>query len=160
MIEINWKILIVQAATFIIGLIILWKIAFKSIVKILSERATKIRTDLDKTEEERMAMERLRAEYDIKLKDVETEVKRLISEASRSGQKTKEEIIFEAREQAQKILGKASEKINIEREKAIKEMKDEIASISILAAEKILKQTVDKKINEKLVSDFVNELEK
>jgi len=158
MIDINWKILVVQAITFLIGLLVLWKIAYKSIVQMLADRTNKIKSDFDKAEQERVAMEKLRAEYDAKLKDIEMEVKKLIGEATESGQKTKEEIVIEAREQAQKILEKANEKISIEREKAVKEMKDEIASISISMAEKVLKQTIDKKVQEKLVDDFVNDL--
>lgn len=158
MIEINWKILLVQAITFLLGLLILWKIAYKSIRNIISERAEKIRTDFEKASEEREAMEKLRNEYEVKLKDIESEVKRLIIDATKSGQQIKEEVILEARNQAQKILAKSEEKISIEREKAIKEMKDEIANISLLTVEKILKQTVDKKVHSTLVEDFVSNL--
>lgn len=158
MIEINWKILLVQAITFLLGLLILWKIAYKSIRNIISERAEKIRTDFEKASEEREAMEKLRNEYEVKLKDIESEVKMLIIDATKSGQQIKEEVILEARNQAQKILAKSEEKISIEREKAIKEMKDEIANISLLTVEKILKQTVDKKVHSTLVEDFVSNL--
>ena len=94
MIDINWKILAVQAITFVIALFILWKIAYKSIAQILADRTNKIKSDFDKAEQERIAMEKLRMEYEVKLKDIELEVKKLIGEATKSGQKTKEEIMM------------------------------------------------------------------
>ena len=47
----------------------------------------------------------------------------------------------------------------MEKEKTLKEIKDEIINISMSAAEKILKQNLNKETNKKLVEDFITQIE-
>ena len=68
--------------------------------------------------------------------------------------------MLRAREEAKLLLVKTGEKLEIEKEKMLKEMRIEITNLALSIAEKVLKENVGKQQQEKLVADLLKELEK
>ncbi len=129
-----------------ITLFVLAKYAWKPIMASLKEREVSIEESLQAAEKARDAMEDLKLDNEQLLRDAKDERDALLSDA----RKIKDKIIEEAKEKANaegvNIIEAAKEQIEHQKNAAVVEIKNTIASYSILIAEKILKEELkDKK---------------
>ena len=69
------------------------------------------------------------------------------------GERLKEESRQEATKQAQVILERTRVELGAEREKIVEDLRREFVSIAILAAEKVIKETLDKEKHRKLIEE-------
>ncbi len=160
MIDLNWQLLLIQAITFIIGVTILWKIAWKPLTARLALRQSEIRKNLERAESERLQMENLKKEYQIQLEEIEKKAHQLFNQAVKEGQAGQEAIIRQAREEAKQLLKFTQEQLIKEKEIMLGQLKNEIANISILATEKLVQHSLDRKVQENLLEKFFQDLEK
>jgi len=106
-----------------------------------------------KTEAEQMAKE-----YRKKLSDAQQTSERLMKEAAERGLKREVEIVKNAREQAEAILARASEDAAMEKKRALTSAKDEISSIAMAMAEKVIARELNENDQTAMVDNFINEL--
>ncbi len=160
MIDIHWQLLLTQAITFIIGVTILWKIAWKPLTARLAIRQSEIRKNLEKAAQERMQMENLKKEYQTQLEEIEKKAQQLFNQAVKQGQASQEIIIRQAREEAKQLLSYNREQLIKQKEIMLGQLKNEITNISILATEKLVQHSLDRKVQENLLEKFFQDLEK
>jgi F-type H+-transporting ATPase subunit b len=126
--------------SFLIVLFILGKFAWKPILKALKERETSIEDALRSADKAREAMENLKADNEKLLSEARAERERMLREA----RDTKDAIINEAKgkatTEANRLLQMAREAITNEKLAAITELKNQVATLSIEIAEKILRE--------------------
>ena len=141
--------------SFSVILFILKKYAWKPILKALKDREISIDTALKSADKAIEEMEQLRADNEKIIKEAKNERDNLLKDA----RQVKEKIISEAKEkansEAKKIIEDAIGKIEIEKEAAVDEIKNQVAGFSIEIAEKILKKKLEKTKDQK---DLINEL--
>lgn len=151
-----------QILTHIVGfLILLWllrKFAWGPLLAVLDERRTRIATEFEEISKGKESLAQIKAEYDTKIAEIENQARLRIQEAVLEGQQMAKEIADGAREEAHQILEKATEKINQEIAKAKTQLRNEIATISVSAAEKIIRQELDRQKNKELVLQYIDEL--
>jgi F-type H+-transporting ATPase subunit b len=144
---------------FLILLFILGKFAWPSILSAVRARNESIRKSLDSAKKAREEMAQLQADNEKILAEAKAERDEMIKEA----RDVKDAIIAEAREKAaedaSKLLRNAKEAIKNEKLAAINEIKEQIATLSIDIAEKVLRQTLSaekeqKKLVDKLIDDI------
>jgi F-type H+-transporting ATPase subunit b len=144
---------------FAILLFILGKYAWKPILAAVAERENSIESALTKAEAVREEMARLTNENEALLKQARAERDAIITE----GTKVKNQIISEAKEAAQKegarLLDNARQEINNQKLIAIADLKNQVASLSLEIAEKVLrKQFEDQKKQDELVKELLKEV--
>jgi F-type H+-transporting ATPase subunit b len=100
----------------------------------------------------------MREEYQQKLSAAQQTSERLVKEATMRGQANEEEIIQKANEEASAILNKAAADIAMEKKKAINDAKDEIASLSLAIAGKVVERELSGADQELLIDRFSDEL--
>jgi F-type H+-transporting ATPase subunit b len=139
---------------------ILKKYAFPAILKALKEREESIQHALDSAKRAKEEMANMQAENERVLQQARNERDVILKEA----REAKDAIINEARVKAQseadRLIGIARDAIQNEKMAAITELKNQVASLSIEIAEKIIRQhlsTDAKQIS--LVSDLLQEVE-
>jgi F-type H+-transporting ATPase subunit b len=160
MVEINYTILIVQAVSFLLAVSILWKIGWKPLTTHLINRRKKIEEDINDAKASRENAVRLEDEFKKKIAHIENQAREILSDAATEGKKNKEEIIKLAQEEAKKAIEKAKLEIEKEKEATKKELQNEVASLAVSLSEKILKESISKKVHEKIINDFVKEIKK
>jgi F-type H+-transporting ATPase subunit b len=158
LVKVDIGLLFWMTLTFSILLFILGKYAWKPIMKMLHEREDSIEKALNAADEAKKEMLKLKAGNEQLLVEAKEERDALMRDA----RKVKESIIEEARvkanEEASRIIENARESIQFEKLAAINELKNQIASISIEIAEKLLGQELADKekqqqLTEKLLKD-------
>jgi F-type H+-transporting ATPase subunit b len=145
--------------SFLILLFLLRKFAWKPILASINERELSIEDALSKAEAARDEMSRLTGENEELLKQARAERDLILREAKH----VKDQIIGEAKDAAQKEGARMIEKARIEIDNqtaiAMAGVKEQVASLSIEIAEKVLrKQFEDKQKQEDLVEDLLKKV--
>ena len=149
-----------QTLLFIVLVIFLKKYAWKPILSAVEDREEGIKNALASAEKAKAEMESLNADNERVLLEAKQERDKLLKEA----RETKDSIIKEAKEkanvEADRLISSAKEQIANEKMKAITELKNTVASLSIDIAEKVLKSELkDKSSQEKFIETTLKETE-
>ena len=148
-----WTVLI-----FLILVFLLAKFAWKPILNMVEERTKNIEDALNSAENAKKEMAGLKAENEQIMKEARAERDKIVREAREMKDKIIEESKETAKAEADKILAQARKLIDDEKRAAMNELKDQVASLSIEIAEKILtKELSDKKKHAELIDDILNQ---
>ena len=148
-----------QAISFIVLLMILRRFAWRPLLTILDERRRRIETTLADVAHQKVEMERLQADYAKRLATIDDEARVKIQQAVLEGKRIAMEVQEQARAQAQAILAKSKETVELELAKAKVTLRDQIADMTVEAVERVLQQKLDAKTDRQLVDSALEELE-
>lgn len=126
--------------------------------KMLQKRQDRIRTDIDTAARNKEDAKKLMEDYDRRLKDINKEAEEILSAARQKALKNEARIIEEAKEEAGRIIARASAQVELERKKAADDMKKEIISIASLMAGKVVKASIDMEAQDSLIEDTLKEI--
>lgn len=148
-----WTVLIFLTLVFLLA-----KFAWKPILRMVEERTKNIEDALNSAENAKKEMAGLKAENEQIMKEARAERDKIVREAREMKDKIIEESKETAKAEADKILAQARKLIDDEKRAAMNELKDQVASLSIEIAEKILtKELSDKKKQAELIDDILQQ---
>ena len=156
--SIDWSLLFIQAVTFGVAALTLWRLFWKPLTKFMEARSYAIEHDIATARQSRESAEQSQAEVELRLARIKSEASELLQQASEEGKRTREQILQEAQAEARRLLDNASRQIAEERIRAIHDLRAETVALSMLIAEKALKQSVDAEVQHRIVDEFVKEL--
>jgi F-type H+-transporting ATPase subunit b len=144
---------------FIILLLILGKVAWKPINKMINNRNQSIEDALNMAEKAREEMKQLKAGNEQIMIEARIERDNILKEA----RELKEQIVAEAKQEAgkevEKLKKNASMEIAAQKAAAVEEIRNQVLDLSILVAEKVIRREVkDKKDNQVLVDDILKDV--
>lgn len=149
----DYGLLFWMVFTFLIVMYILKKFAWKPILSSLKERENSIEEALESAEKARDEMSKLQADNEKILAEARNERNEMLKEAKEVKQSIIDEAKGQASQEAEKMIDSARQAIQNEKTAAINEMKENIASFSILIAEKILRKQLDDPAKQKELMD-------
>jgi F-type H+-transporting ATPase subunit b len=151
-----------QVITQILGfLLLVWllrQFAWGPLLGMLEARRQKIAGEFQEADRRKAEAAELKARYEAELKGIEAQARQRLMEAVAEGQRVAAEIKAQAQAEAQHRLERANDEIVRENEKAREILKQRIISLSIRAAEKILKMKIDDSTQRRLAAEFVEEV--
>jgi F-type H+-transporting ATPase subunit b len=143
--EFSLGLFVWQSLIFIGLLFLLRKYAWGPILNAVNEREISIKDALASAEAARSEMENLQSDNQRILKEARAEKEALLKEA----RATRAELINSAKEEAQaeaeKILSQAQEAIQNEKRAALTELKEQVGSLAMGIAEKVLQKELENK---------------
>ena len=148
---------VAQLVSFLILLGLLVYFGYKPIRRILDERSNKIRESMEQAEATKEEYTRAEKEVKAMIGKAREEGQSVITQASQLGDRLKEEARQEARKEAQAIIDRSREELEGERDRAIEDLRREFVDISILAAEKVINETLDKERHRRLIEEALKE---
>ena len=153
----SWTI-VFQIVNTLILFYFLRKYLFVPVTGIMESREKSIVDSLQDAERLSEEAENYKQQYYNMLQSAQDEGKELIEKARKNADEKSEKILKEAKEETLKLKQKAEEDIRRNRKKAVNEIKDEISTLAILAASKILENEVDEAKSKTLVSKFIEQV--
>ena len=153
------RTILVNAAGFIVLVWVLKLLLFTPVARMLKQREEKVAGTLAQVEADRQAMEEMRTEYEERMAEIESESRNRIQEAIKEAGETRNQLLEEARQQAQEAVERGKEEIEPEKVKAIVTLRDEVADLAVMAAEKLLRERLDDASHRRLVSEFIEGME-
>ena len=147
--------------TVIFGLVvfILAKFGFPLITGMVEKRNKRIEDSLEAARVAEEAIAHLKEEQDRIVAETRAEQSRLMQEAAAERDRMIAQAQDQARVEAQKIMEDAKVRINQEKELAMKELRNEVAKMSIAIAEKVVRKDLSSDSSQKeLVDKLVDEV--
>jgi F-type H+-transporting ATPase subunit b len=154
---INLPLLVVFIVNFIILLVMLRLFLYQPVMKVLDERAKKTRDAMELAEATKKEYEQAKGEVQKQIEKGRQEAQAIITQAMQVGERLKEESRQEAAKQVQVMIDRARSEMEAERDKIVGDLRREFVDISIAAAEKVIKETLDKEKHRKLIEETLQE---
>ena len=142
LIEFNWTIVFIWVNILVLYLV-LKKFFFEKVRNFMQARQKAIQDTLDNADQVNKNADARLAEYESLIAGAEAEGRDIVKAAKERADAQAQYIIAEANEKAAARLQQAEQEILREKELARAEMQDEIATLAIYAAERILERELD-----------------
>jgi F-type H+-transporting ATPase subunit b len=155
---ISLPLLLAFVINFIILLVLLGKFLYKPVLKMLDERAQKVKESMEWAESIKRDYEQAKAEVQKQIEKGRQEAQGIIAQAFQTGEALKEEARKEASGQAKAIVEKARLQLEAERDKMVEDLRKEFVSLLILASEKVIRQTLDKEKQSRLIEETLAQI--
>lgn len=149
--------MLIQAAIFLLFFLLVKTFFYDKVIEFVDKRQEVINSDIEQAKKDREESSRLKEEYESRVETAQEEVAAITNKATLEAKKVREDIISNARKEASDMKVKAGRDIEIAREQAMKDMKDNIIDISFDIANKVLDESITTEKEEML---FKNALEK
>lgn len=143
--------------TFILFLV-LRKLLFKPVSEFMQSRKNDIAASIDEAKEKNKEADKKKKEYEAKLQFAEQEGRDIIKEASKKAEERASQILKDVEAEAAKMIERAEEETKRQNQKAMNELKDEMASLAIMAAGKIIDKSLDEEKHYGLIKEFMDEV--
>ncbi len=154
---INLPLLVVFIVNFIILLVMLRLFLYQPVMKVLDERAKRTKDAMELAEAIKKEYEQAKGEVQKQIEKGRQEAQAIITQAMQVGERLKEESKQEAAKQAQVMIDRTRSELEAERDKIVGDLRREFVDISIAAAEKVIKETLDKEKHRKLIEETLQE---
>ncbi|GAB4405183.1 MAG: F0F1 ATP synthase subunit B [Anaerolineales bacterium] len=135
----------------------LYKLLYKPVLRMLDERAERIRKGMEDAAKAREMAERAQEEFEKRIAEARKEGQEIVAQATQMSEKLRQEILEQARAEAERMIAKERERLTQEREQAMSELRAQVADLSILVAQKIVGVSLDEAAQRKLIADFLRE---
>ena len=156
---VNFPALVAYLVNFLILLGILTFFAYKPLLRVMDQRAERVRESLAAADLARQEVASSRAAIEEQLNEARREGQRLLDQAREAAERHREEEAARARQQAEAFVARAREDIQRERDAATAEVRSNFGDLAITAAERIIRRSVDRQVHQELITQVLEESE-
>lgn len=143
--------------TFIILLLLLRKFAWGPMMNMMQEREEKIADDIDTAENNRLESEKYLEQQKLEVDRAREEAQSIIESAKKTGEQQGREIVEQSRRESEQVKENAMAQIQNEKEQAIAELREQVSTLSVMIATKIIEKELDEAEQEKLIEEYLQE---
>jgi F-type H+-transporting ATPase subunit b len=158
--NLEWQQLLTHAVGFLITLWILKKFAWKPLLALMEDRRNRIIDEFKKIEDEKMKVAQQQAQYEARLREIDNERRAKLVEAVEEGKKIAADIKAHAQDEVKELHAKAKGELEREVAKAKVELRDQMVTITMTAAQKLIKEELNDAKHRDLINRYIAEVEK
>lgn len=159
-IGVNVPGLLAQLIAFFILFGLLSFVLYRPVRRMLDERSERIRVSMEQAEQIKETMAKTEEQVKEQLDAARKERQNILAQAEQLGEQFREEARGHAKQEAEAIIARARAEIQRERDDAIEEIKRQFADLAILAAEKVISETLDKEKHRRLINEVLEQASK
>jgi F-type H+-transporting ATPase subunit b len=153
--QVNLFWVIVSALNFIVFFALIWAFAFKPVTAMLAERRSRIEQGLKDAEQARIDRESAEAERVATLTEARRESNEILARAQKIAQETRDADIAATKEELERLRSRALAEIEAEKTRAISDVRAEVADLALLAASKVVGESMTDERQRRLVEEFL-----
>jgi len=154
----NWPQLLTTILGFLLLVWIMRKFAWNPILDMLDQRREKIERDYSAAERELTSAEGLKAEFETKLSEIKVIERERVQEAVKRGEELAGGIVEKARAEVDQTKAKGLQDLELESRKARHELRDDVVSLAIGAAEKLIGERLDEAKHRQLIEQYIDSI--
>ncbi len=147
--------LITQLINFGILLVVLRMFLYGPLLKVLDERRRRIQEGINAAASAASAAASSEAEARRAMEAARAEGQAAVARATEAAARLREELETRARADAEQIVARAREEIALERDQALEQLRREFADLAIVAAERVIAQSLDRSAHQRLIDDVL-----
>ena len=159
MVDLTLGTILAQMLNFFILVWILARFAYKPLVSMMQERKERIAKDLADAQAARNEAEQFKADYAAQIANARQEAQQIVEKAVQQAEATTREQLAAAREQIERDKERARQDIVNERDRAMNNLRNEVISLSVAMATKVVAKDMDSETNTKLIEDAIAKLD-
>ena len=152
------RLLVTNIVAFVVFVWLLRKWAWGPLIAMLDERKAKIHGDFAHAEGKVAEAEQLRSDFEAKLAEIKSLERDKLQEATKRGEDLAARLEAEAKDKANNILGKGESELQREVASARSELRAQVVTMAIGAAEMLIKDRLDEAKHRQLVEDYIQTL--
>lgn len=137
--------------------LVLKKILFVPVTKFMENRRNSIENSIQAAEHKLLEAEELKKAYEDQLLKAKEQADILLKEARERASREYESLIVQAKEESQALIDSTRIDLANERQQILKEVRNEVASLALAAATKVIEANMDNEKNRSLVEKFIDE---
>ncbi len=160
LLDVSPGLMIWTVVTFLALMLILRAVAWKPMLKVLNDREKFVKDSLDKAELAQKESEKMIENNRLRMEAAEKDAHEIVAQGREYAEKLKSQILEESKVEAKKMIENAKDEIQRKNQEAFSLLKNQIADIAVQAAEKIIRENLDKEKQEKLVNKYIDEITK
>lgn len=134
------------------------KLLFNPVRDMMSRRQDKIKGELDTAAKDMDDAAALKADYEFKLKNIEKEAEGILSEARKKALEGENKIVAKAKEEAAGIIERAGVEAELEKKKAVDDIKREMIVVASMMAGKVVNASIDTAVRDSLIDETLKEI--
>jgi len=155
--QINIFQVVIAAANFVAFLVLLYVIALKPVSAMLEDRRSRIEQGLKDAEQARRDRENAEAERVATLSEARKEANDILARAQKVAQDSRDADIAATRAELERMRERASGEIEAEKQRAIAELRGEVADLALAAASRVVGESMTDDRQRRLVDEFLTE---
>ena len=157
MLTLDWHI-IWNIVNILVLFLFMKKFLFKPVTAMMEKRTQTIQDSFDEAEAKKAEADRLKEQYEAEISTANAEAKRIIQASREKANQEYYKRLEELEDEKAKMIKEATAEIELERQNSIREAQQEIATMAVLAASRIIGKNIDINDNKQLFGDFVKEV--
>ena len=154
--------LIADSVLMIIAVFTLFLIAshllFNPVRDMMQNRQNRIKSELENAAADMENARALKEEYEAKLRDIDKEAEAILGEARKKALANENKIVSDAKEEAARIIERAGVEAELEKSKAVDEVKREMVVLASLLAGKVVNAAIDTTVQDSLIEETLKEI--
>lgn len=156
--SVNPGLFVWATVVFLMLLGILWRFAWGPLLEQVNAREERIQGALDESAASREEAAQMLAEHKAQLSDARRQASEITAEARSAGERVRKEIEEKARTEATQIVEAARREVQLEKERAIAELRKESVDLALAAASKLMNERLDAEKDRELVMGYLENL--
>jgi F-type H+-transporting ATPase subunit b len=159
LIQVTPGLMIWTIVCFLVTLFVLKRYAFGPIQKTIDERRERIRQSLDEADNAREEARKLLEEHRRLISGAQTDAEEILSEARRVAEANERRMREELEADRQRRIEETRKQIDAETRRALEAIRAEVVDLSLLAATKVTRKSLDDADHRRLIEEAVGELD-
>jgi F-type H+-transporting ATPase subunit b len=153
--QVNLFQVVIAAANFAVFLVLLYVFALKPVSRMLEDRRSRIEQGLKDAEQARADREHAEAERVATLAEARKEANDILTRAQKVAQESRDADIAATKQELERLRERAAEEIGAEKQRAITELRGEVADLALAAAARVVGESMSDDRQRRLVREFI-----
>ena len=154
---IHFPSLAIYLVNFLLVLLLLYLFAYKPILRLMDQRAERIRESLEAADMARQEAASSQEAIQEQVTEARREGQRIMDQAREASERFRTEEMDKARQEAEAFVERAKEDIARERDTALQEVRASFGDLAITAAERVIRSSLDRQAHEELINQVLEE---
>ena len=154
---IHFPSLAIYLVNFLLVLLLLYLFAYKPILRLMDQRAERIRESLEAADTARQEAASSQEAIQEQVTEARREGQRIMDQAREASERFRTEEMDKARQEAEAFVERAKEDIARERDTALQEVRASFGDLAITAAERVIRSSLDRQAHEELINQVLEE---
>lgn len=152
-------LLIWTIVTFLCLVFILKKMAWGPLLHAIEERESKMRGDLEGAQKARNEAEKIKNDLEAQMSGLQAKSRELLAQAQKESDALRAQLKAAAEADSAKIREKTMQELSEEKERLVRDLRKEVAGLSLMAAEKLMRKSVDEGVQKTVLEGFFKDLD-
>jgi F-type H+-transporting ATPase subunit b len=147
--------LIQQAINVLVVLLVLHHLLFKPLHQLMENRTRFVEQSLAEAKSQKEEAAELLAKYQEQLRNAQAEAREIVNAATREAEELARRRRQETEAETQALIARAKAEIENERRRALASIRDEVATLTLMVAERVIGRELNQEDHRRLVQDML-----